>query len=95
MLSDKPPTSSYAATTKNVYPKPRGRAAPNEKTPAVTSKAGASLWRRGGECSFVQGPIAELHRGDFEAPLAVAAFLAQRIGEVGPERARRVDRGLR
>jgi hypothetical protein len=95
MASDKPPTSSYAATTKNVYPKPRCRAAPNEKTPAVTSKAGASLWRRGGECSFVQGPIAELHRGDFEAPLAVAAFLAQRIGEVGPERARRVDRGLR
>ena len=83
------PTSSYAATTKNVYPKPRGRAAPNEKNPRRNIQGG---WRRGGQCSVVQGPIAELRRGDFGAPVAVAAFLAQRVGEVCSNLARGIYR---
>jgi len=33
------------------------------------------------ERSVIQRPIAELRRGDFGAPVAVAALFAQRIGE--------------
>ena len=63
----------------------------NAKRPAV-HPGGASRWRRIVERSVIQRPIAELRRGDLGAPVAVAAMLAQRVGEVRPERARRVDR---
>ena len=48
-------------------------------------------WRLG-SVSVIQRLIAELRRHDFGAPIAVATLLAKFVGEVGPERARRVDR---
>jgi len=42
--------------------------------------------------AVVQRLIAKWRRQGLRAPIAVAAFLAQRLGEVGPERARDVDR---